>query len=170
MQDLYTSFMFVRKCGKDKNSINICGGCWSSLRWAAICRLISTGYIIEIFFFSLHSVSIGCRKCDPQAETKMGLCIFFNTVSSMNFGRCYWLFCGLICALESSLWALMMGFIYIYICKKWAQKINGFKYAHISLWGLQDWSVCMDLDARTICVLFVKLFKQFLIIFKWCSR
>lgn len=35
---------------KDKNSVNICGGCCGSLRWAAICRLISTGYIIENFF------------------------------------------------------------------------------------------------------------------------
>lgn len=84
------SYLF-ENVGKDKNSINICGGCWSSLRWAAICRLISTGYIIEIFFF-LHFISISWRKCDPEAKTKMGLCIFINSISSMNFRRCYFAF------------------------------------------------------------------------------
>ena len=59
---------------KDKNSVNICGGCWGSLRWADICRLISTGYIIEIFFslslffslFLLHSIFNNLEKIWPR--------------------------------------------------------------------------------------------------------
>lgn len=110
----------VRKCvkKKDKNSINICGGCWSSPRWAAICRLISAGYIIERFFFLLPfllSVSISWRKCDPEAtKAKMGLCIFTSCTFSVNFGGCCRLFCfcSLICALESWPWVLRMWWFF----------------------------------------------------------
>lgn len=85
----------------DGNSINICGGCRSSLRWAAICRLISGRYIIEIFlpsffFSSLPStISISWRKCSPEAAHTEMVYVYLSTVYclSVNFeSRCRLLF------------------------------------------------------------------------------
>lgn len=55
---------------RDGNSINICGARRSSLRWAAICRLISGRYIIEIslLLFFPSPISISWRKCKPRAS------------------------------------------------------------------------------------------------------
>lgn len=72
-QDLYTILTFVWKSrekveGKKKESVNICGRCRGCLRWAAICRLISAPYIIELgsFFFWLHAISITSKKMWPR--------------------------------------------------------------------------------------------------------
>lgn len=64
---------------RDGNSINICGGCRSSLRWAAICRLISGGYIIEIFLLFFPSpISISWRKCKPEASNWDGFVYIYQ--------------------------------------------------------------------------------------------